>query len=243
MEPEEEKALARILTRAAALQEARDEAPVSLDVVEEAAAEVGIDPALVRRAAWEQEPTVAVELSYLGVPTKVVRRRWLDTPFDDHAKERMLARLDAYFGTQGARELHKTSATWTAREIYVSFESEGPGTLVQISERFVNTTRGYSFAALMMSVFVTLMSTAMLFKSLGPGVLWASLAALIAVVAVGGSVFGTRRRLAQLTDHAGNSFDGALDSLESVSARLVRQLEASEDASDSETAALPETTP
>lgn len=211
---ESETRMARILARAAQMQQATEDDD-RLSQLEDAAAEVGIDRALMRRATWEQSLEAVQPPRTLGVPTRVVRRRWLDCDLSDpKTRASLLARLDSIFGAKGERVEDDEHATWTARHIVVTFESQGDGTLVQISERFVNT------ASTMMTLGATVGITggAMLgmavFAAVGKGLLGGFLALpVILLVTIIGLMLGRARTLTSIAN-AEDSFERALASLE-----------------------------
>ncbi len=196
------------------MQQVRDDAEISMAMLEDAAEEVGIDRALVRRAAWEQGPDVIAPQRRLGVPTQVTRRRWLPQRLEAPALERLLTRLDAFFGANGRRTVGSEVATWNARHVFVTLEPQGDGTLVQISERFVNTANSLGSLGIMAgTVAGTLLSmTALagLGLSLGSAALGVSF-----VVGLGTlGLLAARARHAALVTRAQRSFDEALASLE-----------------------------
>lgn len=206
--------MAKILARAAQMQQSTEDDD-RLAQLEDAAAEVGIDRALMRRAAWEQSLEAVQPPRTLGVPTRVVRRRWLDTDLRD-AKTRahLLTRLDSIFGAKGERSEDEAHATWTARHVVVTFESQGDGTLVQISERFVNTATTLTSTGAALGLGTGMMLGMMLFAAMGKGILGGFVAALTVLLTVtAGAMFGRSRTMAAIAN-AEDTFERALASLE-----------------------------
>jgi hypothetical protein len=211
--------IARILTRAAQMQQGRDDEE-RLALVEEAAAEVGIDRALVRRAALEQSLDTTQVPQTLGVPTRVVRRRWIDADIaDPQVRARLLARLDTVFGAQGQRTEEGRGATWSARHVVVTFEGEADGTLVQISERFVNTASSFMGVGATVGLAAGAMLWVTVLAALGKGLLAGVVATplLIAAMAVG-LQFGRSRTLRWIAN-AEAAFEQALQSLEQAASQ------------------------
>lgn len=212
--------LANILTRAAQLQEAEESDEVSLVQLEEAAQEVGIPRALVRRAAWEQAAEVVEPRRSQGIPVQVVRRRWIDADLTDPSvRGRLLARLDAFFGAQGERMEHDGGATWSARHVHVSFEEHEGGALVQISERFVNTLSQFTGLGLTVGMIAGAFLALMVLAGLGKGMLSGTLATLIVIVSTFVGAWWGRRQVHGRTEIAARSFEDALLSLERTAAR------------------------
>ena len=206
--------MARILARAAQMQQATEDDD-RLSQLEDAAAEVGIDRALMRRATWEQSLEAVQPPRTLGVPTRVVRRRWLDCDLSEpKTRASLLARLDSIFGAKGDRVEDDQHATWTARHIVVTFESQGDGTLVQISERFVNTATTMMSTGAALGLGSGMMLGIMLFAAMGKGVLGGFVAALTVLLTVtAGAMFGRGRTMAAIAN-AEDTFERALASLE-----------------------------
>jgi hypothetical protein len=159
----------RVLGRAAALAVRSGEGDVSLAELEAAAVDAGLDAALVRRAATE----LALELSEppreFGMQTRLVRRRVIEHRLDRAQLERLLRRLDTFFGAHGERELSDDGATWFARHMHVAFEPIEGGTLVQISERFVDTAATRATLSLLLSGVAALLTAAISSKALALG--------------------------------------------------------------------------
>jgi len=208
--------MARILARAAQMQQARDDED-RLGQLEDAAAEVGIDRALVRRAALEQSLDAVEPPRMLGVPTRVVRRRWIAADISvPETRTHLLARLDAIFGAKGERVEDEAHATWTARHIVVTFEGQGEGTLVQVSERFVNTTSTALSLGATLGLAAGAMTAIFTLAVVGKGLLAGLLAAPIVMACVGlGVQLGRSRTLATIAN-AQSSFERALDSIEAT---------------------------
>ncbi|MGH1348387.1 MAG: hypothetical protein ACRBN8_42940 [Nannocystales bacterium] len=206
--------MARILARAAQMQQSSEDED-RLAQLEDAAAEVGIDRALMRRAAWEQSLEAVQPPRTLGVPTRVVRRRWLDTDLSDpKVRAHLLARLDSIFGAKGERSEDEAHATWTARHVVVTFESQGDGTLVQISERFVNTATASVSAGASLGLGAGMMLGMSLFAALGKGLLGGSVAVFTILLSIFlGAMLGRSRTLSAIAN-AEDSFERALASLE-----------------------------
>lgn len=204
----------RVLGRAAALQLAAADEMLSLEELSAAAAEAGIEQGLVQQAARELAPQLATTSQRLGVPTRVVRRRWLKTKLGRAGLERTVARLDAFFGAHGESSVTETAASWSARHIHVTLERSGEGTVVQVSERFVNTTNTMAVLGGSLGGVAGMALGAMLAKALilGPMAVFAVLP-MVAVFAMLG-LWSARRRVRRLVDNAGHDFDKALDSVE-----------------------------
>ena len=200
------------------MQEARDDETLDLEVLEAAAEEVGIDRALVRRAAWEEGVAVASPPRSLGLPTKVVRRRWLEGQLNPKKLERLMTRLDAFFGASGERKITGDSATWSARHVHVTFEGQDDGALVQISERFVNTANSTTAAGGMFGLLAGLSLMLVAGGFLGKGLLFGLVAIPIVVLGIATGVFFARKRVHRLMASADQSFAGALRSLEEANA-------------------------
>ncbi len=208
--------MARILARAAQMQEAREDED-RLALLEDAAAEVGIDRALVRRAALEQSLDAVEPPRMLGVPTRVVRRRWIDADITDaDTRAHLLARLDAIFGAKGDRVEDGAHATWTARHIVVTFETANDGTLVQISERFVNTASMAMSMGGTMGLAAGAMSSVLLLALLGKGLLAGMLAMPVLLLAISLGIQFGRTRIIQTVANAEDSFERALLALDSA---------------------------
>ncbi len=208
--------MARILARAAQMQEAREDED-RLALLEDAAAEVGIDRALVRRAALEQSLDAVEPPRMLGVPTRVVRRRWIDADITDaDTRAHLLARLDAIFGAKGDRVEDGAHATWTARHIVVTFETANDGTLVQISERFVNTASMAMSMGGTMGLAAGAMSSVLLLALLGKGLLAGMLAMPVLLLAISLGIQFGRTRIIRTVANAEDSFERALLALDSA---------------------------
>ena len=208
--------MARILARAAQMQEAREDED-RLALLEDAAAEVGIDRALVRRAALEQSLDAVEPPRMLGVPTRVVRRRWIDADISDaDTRAHLLARLDSIFGAKGERVDDDAHATWTARHIVVTFEAANGGTLVQISERFVNTASMAMSMGGTMGLAAGAMSSILLLALLGKGLLAGLLAVPVLLLAISLGIQVGRTRIIRTVANAEDSFERALLALDSA---------------------------
>lgn len=208
--------MARILARAAQMQEAREDED-RLALLEDAAAEVGIDRALVRRAALEQSLDAVEPPRMLGVPTRVVRRRWIDADITDaDTRAHLLARLDSIFGAKGERVEDGAHATWTARHIVVTFEAANDGTLVQISERFVNTASMAMSMGGTMGLAAGAMSSILVLAMLGKGLLAGLLAVPVLLLAIGLGIQFGRTRIIRTVANAEDAFERALLALDSA---------------------------
>lgn len=208
--------MARILARAAQMQQARDDED-RLALLEDAAAEVGIDRALVRRAALEQSLDTVEPPRMLGVPTRVVRRRWIDADVSDaDTRTRLLARLDSIFGAKGERVEDGGHATWTARHVVVTFEATDGGTLVQISERFVNTANAAMSMGGTLGLAGGAMSSILLLAILGKSLAAALLAGPVLLLAISLGVQLGRTRVMRTVANAEDSFERALLALDAA---------------------------
>ncbi|MCR9164950.1 MAG: hypothetical protein ACE37F_30595 [Nannocystaceae bacterium] len=206
--------MARILARAAQMQQARDDED-RLVLLEDAAAEVGIDRAMVRRAALEHALDDGPPPRMLGVPTRVVRRRWIDADVAvAPTRARLLARLDTLFCAKGERVEDSGHATWTARHIVVTLQPEAGGTLVQISERFVNTASASMSVGATMGMAAGAMVSMMVLGLLGKGLLAGLLAGPIVLLALGLGVQVGRVQVKRKVEAAEASFERALESLD-----------------------------
>ncbi len=104
-------------------------------------------------------------------------------------------------------------ATWTARHIVVTFESQGDGTLVQISERFVNTASRLMTLGPTVGMTGSALLGIAVFAAVGKGLLGGFLALpVIALVTVIGLMLGRARTLTAIAN-AEDSFERALASL------------------------------
>ncbi|MEZ4453068.1 MAG: hypothetical protein R3B09_26645 [Nannocystaceae bacterium] len=209
----------RILGRAASLAVRRAD-EVSLVELEAAAEEAGLDRALVRRAAAELEVELARPPRRFGMETLIARRRLLPRRLDRPELERLLARLDTFFGAHGQRSVGEGAATWYARHVQVSLEPHEGGTLVQISERFVNTAAATGSFATMSSGALGFVLVATIVKALHLGAIGFVLASpVIALAALIGLTVARRRHAATLR-HTAGEFERGLDSLERTVAAL-----------------------
>lgn len=204
--------LERILGRASRLQLTHGEDGIELRDVENAAQDVGIAPAMVRRAVRELECDMPPEPEMHGMATRVVRRRWLDCELDRQGLERLATRLDGCFSTIGQRAIGERTLSWFARHIHVSVESGRSGTLVQISERFVNTIRSNVAASVvigtlfMLPVFLTVAGAGFI----GPGFLLSTFVGASGVLTAYTMV---RRQHGKRLAEIGTEFEQVLDGL------------------------------
>lgn len=204
--------LERILGRASTLQLAYSDGQIRIGDLEQAAEEVGIAPSILRRAICEieTEPPPVPELH--GMATRVVRRRWMDCQLDRGALERIATRLDAHFSAIGQRSLGEHSLSWFARHIHVSVETDRGGTLVQISERFVNTIRSNVAASVvigtmfMLPVFLTVAGAGFI----GPGFLLSTLMGITGILTAYSMV---KRQHGKRLQQIGEEFDQVLSAL------------------------------
>jgi hypothetical protein len=219
----------RVLGRAAAMSLEASTSRMTIDEIAQVAAEVGIDRSFVTRAVRELEPELASPARRAGMIARLVRRRWLDRALDRPALERVLARLDAFFGAHGKKTVHDDSASWSARHIHVTFEPEGDGTLVQISERFVNTASGLAAMGGVGGGTAGLAIGAIVLKGLALGPI-----VLLPAIAIGSGVglWLARRRHAFLVSEADRHFTEALDSIERTLSATPRALSAGTDDTD-----------
>ena len=145
---------AAILRRAAELQRERSATTgSSLVELEEAAAAVGIDRALVRQAAAELTAPHAdgsTGSGWRGGPGRIELRSTLSGPLDDRRVERAVEIIgdvidehghvervgrDVFWMT-GAGNVALQNNNFTARQLHVSFRSRDDGLKVTIEERF-----------------------------------------------------------------------------------------------------------
>ncbi|MCH9685497.1 MAG: hypothetical protein K0V04_28955 [Deltaproteobacteria bacterium] len=211
----------RVLGRAASMQLAKSNDRVSLAELGQAASEAGIERSLVVRAAAELalQPTASTRRA--GMQTRVVQRRWLDRRLDKPTLERMLARLDSFFGAPGERVIHEESASWSARHINVTFEAQGEGTLVQVSEHFVNTANTFASLGMTAGGMVGFLTATVLAKSLlGLGKLSLLVGFPAALITGFIGLWFARRRHARVVERASIDFQEALDSIEGLAAAL-----------------------
>lgn len=219
---ESETRMASILARAAQMQQATEDDD-RLAQLEDAAAEVGIDRALMRRATLEQSIEAVQPPRTLGVPTRVVRRRWLDSDLSDpKTRASLLARLDSIFGAKGERVEDDEHATWTARHIVVTFESQGDGVLVQISERFVNTASTLMTLGATAGITGGAMLGMAVFAAAGKGLLGGFLALPVVLLATALGIMLGRARTLTAIANAEDSFERALASFELPRERTAR---------------------
>jgi hypothetical protein len=202
------------------MQLAKMDADVSLDELERAAEQAGIEKALVRKAAHELQPELYEPPRAAGMQTRLVRRRWFDRPLHRREFERLLARLDAFFGAQGSRHVDDDSASWSARHVYVTFEPDREGTLVQVSERFVRTAT--STATFGMFLGGTTAFNLVLFIGISLGIASPALFLGVPAALIGGwlGLGFVRRRHALLLERTAEQFEAALESLD----RTMQQL-------------------
>ncbi len=206
----------RVLGRAAAMQMARSEDRVTLGELQQAAAEAGIEQELVVVAARELQPQFATPGRRLGMQTRVVRRRFLPRKIGKRALELVLARLDAFFGAHGERTVLEDSASWSARHVHVTFEPQDQGTLVQVSERFVNTTGSLAAMGGVMGGMAGFLPAVIVAKVLGLGKLSLLAAMPMAFLTAMLGLWVVRRYHARTVARAEANFARALDSIEEL---------------------------
>ena len=148
---------------------------------------------------------------------RVVRRRWIDADIGNaDTRAHLLARLDSIFGAKGERVEDGAHATWTARHIVVTFEAANDGTLVQISERFVNTASMAMSMGGTMGLAAGAMSSILLLALLGKGLLAGLLAVPVLLLAISLGIQVGRTRIIRTVANAEDSFERALLALDSA---------------------------
>lgn len=135
---------ALILQRAAELQE-RDGRSLSLAELESAAAEAGIDTALVRRAAAElavRPPTMPAAAPHrggaLGAPLRLLHERVLAGEPSPHEAEEALREIRRQLGTAGRLDATGRELSWSnprGRNIRVSIVPRAGGRIIRVEER------------------------------------------------------------------------------------------------------------
>jgi len=142
---------ALILQRAAELQ-AKEGRGLSLRELEAAAAEAGIDVALVRRAAQEvavagppAPPPVPVTGGALGAPLHLVHERVLPGAPRRGAWDDVLAEIRRQLGVAGRAEVSDRQLAWSdphGRAVRVSIVARSDRTLVRVEERMSGAAGG-----------------------------------------------------------------------------------------------------
>ncbi len=148
----------RILSRAAALQEAEggpaDSRAMTLAEIEQVAAEAGIDRALVRRAATElpaarRTPAPAPH-PLVGAPTRIVEEREVPGTVPQDVHDRILDRVQDVVGVPGQINSTPTLLTWSAqlpnvaqRSVMVKVSSRDGRTRVRVEENLGMLVGGY----------------------------------------------------------------------------------------------------
>lgn len=145
-----EQEAALVLKRAAQLQQAQagsDSGVRTLAELEEAAQEVGIDRALVRRAATEVRRAAPVETrdnAFLGGPTSIVLEAVVDGEIGPESHEPLITEVRRATREHGQHEVLGRTLTWTtrpvvgqpsARTITVSLTPRGGVTTIRIEEK------------------------------------------------------------------------------------------------------------
>ena len=146
---DEESAL--ILHRAAELQ-AQEGRSLSLPELESAAAEAGIDVALVRRAATELStmpkpapPPVPSSGGALGAPLMLAHERVVPGPVSPDTWDEVRHEIQRQLGIDGDPEQLGRQFVWSARrgrKLRVSLAPRGGGTLVRVEERMSELAGG-----------------------------------------------------------------------------------------------------
>lgn len=203
----------RVLGRAASLALRRSDS-VSLTDLEQAAQEAGLDGALVRQAMVEMEAERGATPRRYGMETRIVRRRLIGRRLLTSDLERLFGRLDAYFGARGERRAGKETGTWFARHIQVTFEPHRDGTLIQVSERFVNTASAMGSFGMLLGGASGFLAASAFWVAAGLGSGGLAVAVPAAFLSGWLGLAFVRRRHAQTLRETGAEFERALDSLE-----------------------------
>lgn len=172
----DERNAALILRRAAQLQEQQsDQAQVAdggrsfrLRELEEAVAELGIDPALVRTAADELSIAEVRNQApwFLGGKTDLLFEATVEGPIEGQRLESMLEVLRRYLGSPGELRTSGSAQIWqtskgTNRSIFMTLTPRGKKTLVRLEEAMPVDSRatvGGSAAAGTMAGLLTIAS-------------------------------------------------------------------------------------
>lgn len=146
---DEESAL--ILQRAVELQ-AREGRNLSLHELETAAAEVGIDVALVRRAAQEvalggppPPPPAPVSGGTLGAPLLLVHERVVPGAIGRGAWDEVAGEITRQLGVVGRVEANERQFAWKdphGRAVRVSIVARGDRSLIRVEERMSGAAGG-----------------------------------------------------------------------------------------------------
>lgn len=211
----------KILSRAAALSLAHKDGEVSMGELEDAAQAAGLDRKLVRRAAAEID--IVPSPRKFKMTTQVVRRRYVAEKLGTAAIEAMLARADSFFGAQGKTEIRGRFASWSARHINISIEAHENGTMIQISERFVQTATSRAILSATVGFMTALMLTAFAIKGLAVSKAAILLSVPLAFVTSWIALMVARPIHEARVALAARSFEAALDSLESRALETARQ--------------------
>jgi hypothetical protein len=150
-----EKEIGRILKRATDLQHREPTAPpaagVTLAELEEIAAEAGIDPMYLRRAALELDSGVrdgGVWTTVVGDELRVVRETVLEGELPQEGFERVLAEIQAQAREHGQPSLLGRTLTWRAetasknRSIQVVVTARDGGTRIRVEENLTQMAAG-----------------------------------------------------------------------------------------------------
>jgi hypothetical protein len=158
-----EREVGLILRRALELQEEQKQIPAaparadgaSLADLEEVAREVGIEPALVRRAAAEldNQPRPVATSRFMGGPTSIVFERVLRGEASEAALEKLVVVVQEALGEHGQPAMVGRTFTWTSvarsgprgshgRQIAISVRPRDGATVIHIEEKLRSTAGG-----------------------------------------------------------------------------------------------------
>lgn len=151
-----DREVAMILKRSAELQEApparrSDPSGLSLSDLEAAAAEAGLDPALVRQAAAEHDALVPQRVnSLLGAPTTLLLERVVEGEVGDELYHSLVAIIRDELGDAGLVSSIGRTLMWTAmpprqgqgRSPRVTITPSGRRTVIRIEEGFKQLAGG-----------------------------------------------------------------------------------------------------
>ncbi len=186
-----DREVAMILKRSAELQEAPhavrgDPSGLSLADLEAAAAEAGLDPALVRRAAAEHDAVAPQPVNpLLGAPTALALERVVEGEVPDDRYQALVAIIRDALGDAGLVSTIGRSLMWTAmparqgqgRSTRVTITSSGGRTVIRMEEGFSQLAGGL-FGGMMGGIGGAGLGLTTAMVATQPG--------LIAVAAVGG---------------------------------------------------------
>lgn len=148
-----EKEIGRILKRATDLQHREPSAPaagVTLAELEDIAAEAGIDPRYLRRAALELDTSrdASVWTRVVGDELRLVREVTLEGELPQEGFERIVAAIQAQAHEHGQPSLLGRTLTWRAetanksRTIQIVVSARDGGTQVRLEENLTQTAAG-----------------------------------------------------------------------------------------------------